>query len=224
MTKELRSNGDEAERPQEPSFLQTTGGGLELPATGAPLRSRVARNNSVYLVIDCSHSMEGNKLKWAKEGAVEFAQDARTKGYQSGLISFAASARHICEPQDDPMRLRDFVRNLRVAPYTNMRAAIQLATRSLKILDGRKVMAIVTDGEPYNREGTLVAAREGTLVAAREAKREGIDIITLGTEDADYAFLRLIASRDDLAAVTHTERLTEGIRSMAKMLPEGTRH
>ncbi len=216
MTKELRSNGDEAKRPQEPSFLQTTGGGLDLPATGAPLRSRIARDNFVYLVIDCSSSMQGSNIEWAKEGAIEFAQDAHTRGYQSGLIGFADFAVHICEPQDDHTRLRNFVGNLEVGGLTNMEAAIQLATRSLEILGGRKVMAIVTDGEPDSREDALAAARE--------AKREGIDIITLGTEDADYAFLRLLASRDDLAAVTHTERLTEGIRSMAKMLPEGTRH
>lgn len=216
MTEELRFNEDEGKvtKPQEPSFLQTSDGGFELPAAGAPLRSKVVRDNFVYLVLDCSISMQGRKIEWAKEGTIEFAHDAHMKGYQSGLISFESSAVHVCEPQDDPTRLRNFVGNLRVGGSTNMKAAIQLATHSLENLVGRKVMAIVTDGDPDSKEDALAAAKE--------AKRRGIDIVTLGTEDADYTFLRLLASRDDLAMVTHSEQLTEGIRSMAKILPGGT--
>ena len=196
---------------QESSFLQTNEGGFELPAIGAPLRARAPRNSTVYLVLDCSGSMAGNKLEQAKEGAVEFAFDARGQGYKAGLIAFESSATHLCEPQDNPALLSRFTSNLEAHGGTNMAEAIRLATDKLANLQGQRTMAVVTDGKPDNAEKALAAAEE--------AKRKGIDIITLGTEDADQAFLRLLASREDLAATTSSAELSEGIRSMANMLP-----
>jgi len=54
---------------------------------------------------------------------------------------------------------------------------------------------------------------------AGEAKNAGIEIITIGTDDADEEFLRLLASRKELATKVIREQLGQAIADAAKMLP-----
>ena len=74
-------------------------------------------------------------------------------------------------------------------------------------------MVVITDGMPDHEEKALDAARD--------AKERGIDIITVGTDDADRVFLEKLASRKDLVVVVKSEQLGEGITSAAGMLPGG---
>src|ERR1017187_4911435 len=53
----------------------------------------------VYLLIDCSTSMEGRPLTQAKEGTLRFTSDARTRGYRVGLIRFADNAVALQTPE-----------------------------------------------------------------------------------------------------------------------------
>lgn len=56
------------------------------------------------------------------------------------------------------------------------------------------------------------------LNAATAVKAKGIDIIAIGTSDANLAFLRLIASREDFAHYTSPEKLKNTIAESAKLL------
>ncbi len=94
-----------------------------------------------------------------------------------------------------------------------MARAIELAIVKFKGKPGPLAMVVITDGMP-DHEGAA-------LGAARDAKRLGIDIITVGTDDADRSFLQKLASRDDLVVVVTREALGKGITSAADMLPEG---
>ncbi len=94
-----------------------------------------------------------------------------------------------------------------------MARAIELATVKFKGKPGPLAMVVVTDGMP-DHEGAA-------LGAARDAKKLGVDIITVGTDDADRSFLQKLASRDDLVVVVRREALGKGITSTADMLPGG---
>ena len=50
-------------------------------------------------------------------------------------------------------------------------------------------------------------------------KRDGIEIIAVGTVDADYEFLKQLASRDSLAEIVGNKELGAGITRAAKFLP-----
>ena len=188
-------------------------GGIEIHRQGKPVESTVLRSGSVYLVIDCSGSMAGRKIDEAKKGALYFAQEALTKRYAIGLISFSSSATHICEPQEKVSQVQRHLPGLEPDGSTNMAGAIELATVKLRGRPGPLAMVVITDGMP-DQEGAA-------LGAARDSKKLGIDIITVGTDDADLSFLRKLASRDDLAVVVTREELSKGITSAAKMLPQG---
>jgi len=186
--------------------------GIRISLDHGPVKGETSGIGFVYLVIDCSGSMSAyDKLKQAKERAVDFATEAKSKGYSVGLIKFDDIASHICEPQKEISILEQDLRELDAGGTTNMGDAIRLAGRSLKNRGGTLAMLIVTDGMPNSQEDALVAARE--------AKKEGIDIIAIGTDDANFAFLKKIASRAELATKVSRAQLGQAIAEAAKMLP-----
>jgi len=187
--------------------------GIEIRREGKPVKAMVGESGTVYLAVDCSGSMEGDKLAQAKRGAVEFAKEAQKKGYWTGLITFDTSATHLCSPQRDIAVLQKTIESVVASGTTNMTHVIELAVEELHSKKGKRVLVIVTDGAPDSARTALKAAQQ--------AKKEGIDIITVGTEDADYAFLKRLASRNELATVVASKQLKEGIVATAKMLPRG---
>lgn len=204
--------GIEITRRRQETRVATTSGGIEIRREGKPVSSQAITGGWAYLVIDCSNSMAGEKLASMKRGAAEFAGEARKKGYTVGLIRFSTAATHVCEPQKDVSGLQRYLATLEVDGTTNMADGITLATNQLKGRFGLRAMIIVTDGMPDSQEGAVKAANQ--------AKKNGIDIITIGTDDADRGFLRKLASRSDLSVMVARSDLSKGIASTAKMLPE----
>lgn len=186
-------------------------GGIKIQREKKPISGELIRVGFVYLVVDCSWSMEGQKLEQAKKGALNFAKDALAKEYSTGLVQFESIATHLCEPQRDIEILRQHLRTIEAGNTTNMTDAIELTTKKLKDKAGFRVMVIVTDGKPDNKQAALRAAKQ--------AKNNGIDIITIGTGDADEEFLKKLASRTDLNVMVPKNQLEQGITSTVKMLP-----
>ena len=199
-------------RVSQDSRAVLTGGGIEIRREGKPVESAVLRGGSVYLVIDCSGSMAGQKIAQAKKGAIEFAGEALTKRYAVGLIGFSSAATHICGPWEEVSYVRRHLPGLEPDGSTNMSGGIELATAKLKGRPGPLAMVVITDGMPDNQEAALTAARD--------AKKARIDVITVGTDDADRSFLQKLASRSDLVAVVTRDQLGKGITSAAGMLPD----
>lgn len=170
------------------------------------------QKNLVYLLIDCSSSMNGDKIEQAKNGAADFAKDAVEKGYLVGLIKFDSQAAHLSNPSDDLNYFNNQINEMMARDSTNMTDAIQIAIEKLVGKTGNRVICLVTDGAPNNPNSALAAAQL--------AKDAGIKIITIGTDDADKNFLALIATQKDLSLEVDSKKLGEGIKSMAKLLPK----
>ncbi len=179
-------------------------------ATGKPIQSWY-NLGSVYLLVDCSGSMGGGKLQQAKNGSLGFAEEATGKGYSVGLIRFSSEAELVAEAQKQASSLSASIEGLSPTGSTNMTSAIELGRDRLVGAKGERVLCIVTDGMPNEPEAALDAARR--------AKSDGIDIMTIGTDDADRGFLEQLASRKELSMKVVKEQLETGIVSMAKMLP-----
>lgn len=165
----------------------------------------------VYLLLDISGSMGGQKLAQAKRGAINFAEDARGKRYVVGLIEFSTTATHLCESQQDISTLTQYLERMDAGGATNMSDAISLALQKMSDRRGYRAMVIVTDRMPNSLDTALEAAQE--------AKANGIDILTIGTDDADSDFLAKLASKTELSVNVLSDSLEEGVTSMAKMLP-----
>src|SRR5579862_3059579 len=94
--------------------------------SGKPLETRGEATRLVYLLLDCSGSMEGEKISQAKMGAVSFAKDAFQKGYGVGLITFESTARLLAEAQPGSSLLPSHLESLAAEGGTNIAAAIHV--------------------------------------------------------------------------------------------------
>ena len=91
-----------------------------------------------------------------------------------------------------------------------MADAIKLGTQEQQGKYGQRALIVVTDGASDDRTAALAAGKV--------AKLAGIDIITIGTDDADITFLKSLASRTDLTIAVSQSRLAEGMVSAARLL------
>lgn len=204
--------GVELVRTEQSSGISVTIGNTKLKPQGHPISVRFEKQIAyVYLVIDTSGSMAGDKLAQAKKGVIDFAKDAFRKEYGVGLISFNTTARHVCEPTYDTRLLQGRIREMQATGSTNMAEAIKMAHAHLKRLDNTRVIVIATDGLPDNAQDAL---REGT-----KAKEDKIDIITIGTDDADQGFLKRLATRAELGKKVRREVFYQAISSASNLLP-----
>lgn len=197
----------EVTRPEK--RVTVTESGVQIQRRGKPLSSE---QGYVYLAVDCSGSMEGEKLNQAKSGALSFAKDALQRGYLTGLIKFHTVAALLCEPQREISTLADAIGKIKIGGSTNMADAIRLGREKLKYSTGNRALVVVTDGAPDNAEDTLNEAQE--------TKRIGIDIIAIGTDHADQEFLKKLASRTELGFKVSSQDLATGIASAAQILPQ----
>lgn len=179
--------------------------------SGKPI-APIQAGGTIFLAVDCSGSMsDGDKIGSAKKGASGFADESQRKGYSVGLIQFSSYAEHISDPVNEIASLNAEVEKLEIGGSTNMADAISLATNKLADKMGEKIICLVTDGMPDNRHAAFDAAHR--------AKKEQIDIMAIGTDDADKNFLEEIVTRKELSVKVSREQLEQGIVSMAKLLP-----
>ncbi|MBA2292573.1 MAG: VWA domain-containing protein [Gemmatimonadales bacterium] len=115
------------------------------------------------IAIDRSGSMAGNnKLKHAKDGALDFAQSAST--YDIGLISFGTDATVHLAPTPNVAELSTATAAIEIDGNTNMLAALTKAGEYLRDPRDTRAVILVTDGAP--NQGTKTA----TLRAAEQLK------------------------------------------------------
>jgi len=190
-------------------------GNIEIRREGNPVSGTVVTGH-VYLLVDKSASMTGDKISQAKKGALNFAKEALNKGYYTGLIQFDSSSKLLCEPFKDISSIEKAIAKMETGDNTHMAKAINLAHNLLKGRFGMRVMVIVTDGMPNGESDPAASLRAG-----EEAKKAGIDIIVIGTDDADQGFLKRLASRSELGVKVDNKKLEKTITDSARMLPIG---
>ncbi len=212
MEKGDKKKGLEIVKQPKSAGISLVGGGIRIDALGKLVETRFEQNwGKVYMVLDCSASMVGYKIEQAKQGVLDFSKDAIRKEYLVGLIKFSSHAGHLCEPTKEINLLVTQMKGITASGSTNMVEAIRMAHKNLNNFEGSKVMVIATDGQPDNVDGSL---REGLL-----AKNDGIEIITIGTDDAVQEFLKKLASRSELGTKVSTSMFAKAISSAHLLLP-----
>lgn len=221
ITKQNNDKGIEITKSSYDKRAIVSSAGIEIRREGKLISGEMSRaigNGFVYLLIDCSPSMEGEKINYAKNGAMDFAKEAKIKGYDVGLIKFAGEAIFVCETQKETGDLFRYIKKIKIEGWgTNIAGALEMAFKKLNEKDGIRVTVLVTDGQPNVGEPTPY---EAALQVANKLKKNEIDIITIGTDDADEELLKKIATRTDLAKMVRREELDRGISSTVKMLPQ----
>lgn len=182
---------------------------------GQDLAKAGALTGYIYMLVDSSASMrKGDKVKQAQKGTIKFAKNALGQGYYTGLIQFDTSPTLVCEPDKDIKQMEKAVSRMKPNRSTHMAKAIKMAHSLLASKPGMRVIVIVTDGLP-NGEGDPNAS----IMAAEEARKAGIFIMAIGTDDANSDFLKRLASRFDLGMKIERNQLASAIVDSSRMLP-----
>jgi Mg-chelatase subunit ChlD len=210
MTKEVEGISI---RKQPDKGISVTSGGIKIAATDKPVDINFEqKKGTVFLLLDCSGSMSGYKLNQAKQGILHFAKDAINKNYQVGLIKFDSDATVVCMPNIKLSQIEKNFNKFKATGSTNMVDAINMAHEYLNKYPTPLAMVVATDGIPNNVEGSLQAGNK--------AKQDGIEIITIGTDDADRNFLSKLASKNNLSSVVTKENFAKAIASSAMLLSD----
>lgn len=178
-------------------------GSLESEAAETPLIK------DVLLLIDTSGSMSGDKILQAKNGAADFSKSATQRGYATGLAVFADRAAMVCDPT---VQNADFERKVAavrvgiVGGSTNLAAGLDLAGKFRTLA----AVVVVTDGQPNSCEDALRSAAA--------LKEKGIEILCIGTDDADKSFLDQLATRRELALHVGSQNIRTSIGQASQLL------
>lgn len=176
-------------------------------------KSVLSSEDTAMILVDVSGSMAwGGKLQQAKDGTMEFAKSVINKNYAVGVISFESSIR-ILTPKpvkEVSDKFADTVKNMRHGGSTNLTDALKAAQSRFLNRQVKRVIMIVTDGMPDNKESALSVANE--------CKRQGIEIMAIGTDDADQKFLDQLTSKAGYGLLVSNERLALTMGEMAAKL------
>lgn len=192
--------------------LVSLGRELGIPGDRAQEAGKVRVRHVAFLVVDCSESMaERDKVRQARDGGRDFAREAVGKGFEVGLVFFSSRATLVSEPTRNTAAVARSLDALEAGGGTDMAPALSLALFQLEEVRGRRAIVVVTDGQTENRTEVLKLARE--------AKKRGVAVLAVGTDDADRAFLASIVTDASLAQHVPDGRLSAGIRRAAGLLP-----
>jgi Mg-chelatase subunit ChlD len=156
--------------------------------------------------------MAGAKIEHAKSGAVDFAHSAIARSYATALAVFADRAAMVCDPTLDSVKFANNIARVDVGLVggaTDLAAGLELAGKFRELA----AVVVVTDGQSNDNDAALRVA--GIL------KNRSIDIICIGTDDADADFLTQLATRSHLATYVQSKNLRSAITDASRFLPKG---
>ena len=174
--------------------------------------SGVSGNRAIaFLLVDTSGSMFGEGIAQVKQGVLDFARTAIAKNYCVGLIKFDSYAVLLCEPTTSFSRIQAKVGELEAFGGTCMAPALAIASQKLLGCRAHRLILLATDGGPHDPVECLRIAER--------MKKDGIEILAIGTTDANWEFLSKLVSRKDLNLKVEGNQFRKGMDALARKLP-----
>jgi VWFA-related protein len=137
---------------------------------------------SIALLVDTSGSIR-DRLKAEQEAAIEFFYSVMQRGKDRGLvISFDTGVDVRQDFIDNPEKLAEAIRKIRVGGGTSLYDAVQLAiTERLakEVDDRRKILILISDGDDNSSHVSMNEALE-------LAQRHNVTIYTISTNTSQY--------------------------------------
>ncbi len=183
------------------------------PESSAPTEQ--AEPCRVLLLLDGSSSMLGEPLHEAQTAAREFLARCDLTRMEVGLISFSSTVVLQSSATKNARRLHAAIDRLEAMGSTNLTDALELARGELAAGDVARYIVVLTDGYPD--------AAESAVEQAQHARKQGIEIVTIGMGDADRDYLRRLASSDQASIFARKGELVGAFGHIAQVISEGGR-
>jgi molecular chaperone DnaK len=180
---------------------------------GPPQAVEMPVKTTVYLVIDCSGSMDGRPLAEAKQAAHRFVANLDLTQCEVGLLPFHDATLVALKACANAKRIRRAVDGLEIGGGTSANPLAKVESL-LHGVDGARFAVVLTDGQWFKQ-----AAAEHS---ARACHADEIGIVAIGFGQADGAFLKRIASTDEAGLLTDLSRLVDTFESVAQIITRGS--
>ena len=193
--------------PDDLSWLGRPPEGAVSGGGGEPIR--------IFLLIDVSSSMAGEPLVEAQAAARAFLERCDFTHTEVGLVSFSDQVELQSEATDNARRVLAALNRLNADGTTDLTDAIALARSHLLEVDRIRYIVILTDGYPD--------APESAVEQAEAARRDGVEIVAIGTGDADLEYLRRLSSTEQGSIFARRGELVQAFGHIARVIAEGGR-
>jgi Ca-activated chloride channel homolog len=176
---------------------------------------------AVCLLIDCSGSMRGEKLREVKSAAADFAERHSSATERIAVVGFNNMPHRACPLTDDGGRLKKAIKQLTADGMTAMDRGLEAAADELKELPAdwrgssvaRNVL-LFTDGQPDDTQAALAAASA--------CRSSGLRLVAIGTGDADDDFLGQVTGDDKQVFHVGSGDFAQGFQQAEKVIYGGT--
>ena len=182
---------------------------LALPPS---LKVQKAEHLAVFLLIDVSYSMDGSPLQEAKQAAKAFVHQSDLAHLSIGLIKFGSQAQIISELTQNTKQINQAISQLKTDGSTNMADGLKQAYLKLQLLKGPRFIILLTDGIPDKPRQAMQEAQK--ICAA------GIQLITIGTGDADKKYLQKMAGANNQSIFVTAGAIIPTFSRIAQVLTE----
>ncbi len=168
----------------------------------------------IILAVDLSGSMCGDPIQEAMRAMQNFLSQMDSRTTRVGIVAFARTAKTVLSPTSDfavVARAISKLAKVNVGMSTDAEP-FSLAYRELtaKNSSATRYIVVLTDGCWGNSNYAISIANK--------CHNDNIDVIALGFGDADYSFLRQIASTEEFASITDLSSLGGSFSKIAQAI------
>ena len=164
---------------------------------------------AIVLLIDASGSMSGGKLTEVKAAATSFVQRQDLSKDSFAVIGFGSRVRVGTSLTSDLETIESAIASLADGGGTNMALGLQTAAAQLRSSDFTRSILLFTDGQANLRS---------TLAAAQSSQSQNINLIAVGTGDADTNFLTQLTGDSSLVFYASSGQFDQAFRAAEKVI------
>lgn len=170
----------------------------------------VSSPQAIVLLIDCSGSMDGDKLWEVKSAATHFVQRQNLQRDRFAVIGFGSNVHVGTSLTSDEKTIEEAIASVYEGGSTNMALGLETAIAELQTTNFPRNILLFTDGVPdYEAD---------TTVAASFAKNQAINLVAVATGDADTNFLTQLTGNPDLVFFASSGQFDQAFRDAEKAI------
>lgn len=167
-------------------------GGLVAEFVLRPQAAPAGPSQNIALVLDTSGSMlDGGKMREVVRVSSSFVERQNLSRVEISVVAFDTTGQTVSGLSRDKDTILRALSSLEAGGATNLAQGLEKGLDSLRTESAvqRNTLLVFTDGVPADENGDERAARIQALEVAARVRNSGVQILAIGTEDADINFL-----------------------------------